>query len=451
MTIKILTAVAMLSCLLLAPAAYGRTQTYVSVEALRADVAFIRETIARVHPDPSFSVNSAALALALDAVAADAPVNMTRDETWRRLALLNPMLADAHLFVGYADWRADGAEYLADGGGFFPFEVDVDDEGGVFIRTALGGDASELAGVRILAINGVAAKAVTSELLKRVHGDTPRFRTALLSRRWWLYHWKVAGAVPQYRLDLAQAGRRWSVDVAASKHMPEVLRDDADFKRLFGFSIKAGCAAVLKANSFDPAFKDRFLALTRAAFERLREEHVDTLIIDVSENGGGDDDLWLDGLMPYLATQPYRTGSAYLKRVLEPNTARGEVAGQTIAGTIETWHPPQPDHPLLFKGKVVVIIGPTSYSSTVLFANVMRDFGFAGVAGSGHAARRTQTGGIRRFVLPNTGLALWVPRFILSPPEGGRRDALLDADWTPLPPCSATWNNIPGQRQKKNR
>lgn len=440
MMIKLLSAVAMLSCLLLASTAHARTPAALSIEALRADVAFIRETIATVHPDPSFSVNSDSLVLALEAVAADAPVTMTREEAWRRLALLNPVLADAHLFVGHADWRADGAAHLTDGGGFFPFEVDVDEEGSVFIRSALGGDASELAGVRILAINGVAARSVTAELLRRVHGDTPRFRTALLSRRWWLYHWKFAGTVPQYRLDLAQAGRRWSVEVAASKRMPEVLRDDADFKRLFGFSIKAGCAAVLKANSFDPAFKDRFLTLTRAAFERIREEHVDTLFIDVSENGGGDDDLWLDGLMPYLATQPYRTGSTYLKRVLEPNTARGEVAGQTIAGSIETWHPPQLDNPLLFKGKVVVIIGPTSYSSTVLFANVMRDFGFAGLAGSGHAARRTQTGGIRRFVLPNTGLALWVPRFILSPPEGGRRDALLDPDWPPLPTCSATWH-----------
>lgn len=428
----------MLACLLLAPAVHAGTEPPVSAEALRADLAYIRATIANVHPDPGFSVKPEALDHALDALAADAPASMTRDEAWRRLALLNPVLADAHLFVGYADWRADSAAHLAAGGGFFPFEVEVAEDGGAFIRAALGGDASELAGARILAIDGVAAGSVTADLLGRGHGDTARFRAALLSRRWWFYHWKVAGAATHYRLDLAQAGRRWSVTVLASKHMPAVLRDDADFTRLFGLTIKPGCAAVLKAGSFDPAFKDRFLAFTHAAFARMQEEQVDTLFIDVSENGGGDDDLWLDGLMPYLATQPYRTGSAYLKRVLQPNPARGEAAGQIVAGEIETWHAPQPAHPLLFKGKVAVLIGPPSYSSTVLFANVMQDFGFAVLAGTGHAARRTQSGGIRRFVLPGTGLALWVPRFILTPPAGAPGDALLDAGQTQLPACLAT-------------
>jgi hypothetical protein len=268
-----------------------------------------------------------------------------------------------------------------------------------------------------------------------VHGDTPRFRAALLSRRWWLYHWKVAGAAVHYRLDLARAGRRWRVDVPASRHMPAVLCDDADFTRQFDFTIKSGCAAVLKVGSFDPAFRERFLAFTHAAFARMREQRVESLVIDVAANGGGDDDLWLDGLMPYLAKRPYRTGSAYLKRVLAADPARGEAAGQVVAGEIETWHAPQPDNPLRFDGKVFVAIGPLSYSSTVLFANVMQDFGFAALTGAGNAARRTQSGGIQRFRLPNTGLALWVPRFILAPPGHAPRDALLNPGLSPLPAC----------------
>ena len=438
MPTKLSSTLTMLACLMLATASHADTQTRVSAEALRADVAFIRTTIASVHPDPSFSVAPDALARSLDAVAADTPTSMTRDEAWRRLALLNPVLADAHLFVGYENWRADSAAHLAAGEGFFPFEVDVNQEGSVFIRAALGGDASELADARILAIDGVAAGSVNTELLKRVHGDTPRFRTALLSRRWWLYHWKFAGARTHYRLDLARAGRRWSIDVPASKRMPAVLSDEADFARLFGMTIKPGCAAVLKVGSFDAAYKDRFVAFTRAAFARMQEELVDTLYIDVSDNGGGDDDLWLEGLMPYLATRPYRTGSTYLKRVLEPNPARGEVAGQTVDGHIETWHTPTPAYPLLFKGKVTVVIGAPSYSSTVLFANVMQDFGFANLAGIGHAARRMQSGGVRRFLLPNTGLALWVPRFILAPPAGAQRDALLDPGQAQMPACLTT-------------
>lgn len=435
MPIKPAFALAFVACLFFAFSLHAEPAPGVSADALRADVDFIRTSIASSHPDPGFSVDSRTLAAALDAVATSAPASMTRDEAWRRLSLLNPVLADGHLFVGYADWRADGRAHLAEGGGFFPFEVDVDENGSVFILAALGGGATELAGARILAINGVVVEVVSAELLRRVHGDTLRFRAAVLSRRWWLYHWKVAGVSADYRLDLAKAGRRWSVDITASKQVPAVLREDADFTSQFGFAIKSGCAAVMKVGSFDPTFKDRFLAFTQAAFARMQEEHVDTLLIDVSNNGGGDDDMWLEGIMPYVATRQYRTGSTYVKRVLEAQAGGGAAVGRTLAGHIETWHAPQPGNHLLFKGKVIVLIGPASYSSTVLFANVMRDFGFADLAGTGHAARQVQSGGVRRFLLPNTGLALWVPRFILAPPAGAAPRVLLDPGVTGLPAC----------------
>jgi hypothetical protein len=81
---------------------------------------------------------------------------------------------------------------------------------------------------------------------------------------------------------------------------------------------------------------------------------------------------------------------------------------------------------LLFTGKTHVVIGPATYSSAVLFANVMHDFGFGTLVGNGGAARRTQSGGVRQFILPNSKLALSVPRFVLDPPAGEASGALLE-------------------------
>jgi hypothetical protein len=64
----------------------------------------------------------------------------------------------------------------------------------------------------------------------------------------------------------------------------------------------------------------------------------------------------------------------------------------------------------------------------VLFANAMQDFGMATLAGSGGAARSAQSGGVRKFLLPHSGLALWMPRFLLDPPAGPRGDGLLRPD-----------------------
>lgn len=71
-------------------------------------------------------------------------------------------------------------------------------------------------------------------------------------------------------------------------------------------------------------------------------------------------------------------------------------------------------------------IGPGTYSSAILFANVMRDFGFATLVGAGGAARQAQSGGVRDARLPHTGLAISLPRFILDPPAGPAPGALLE-------------------------
>lgn len=119
MPIKLFRTLALLACLPLCCATRAESWANVSADALRADVAFIRATIARVHPDPGFSVDPDELAHALDAITANTPAEMTQDAAWRRLSLLNPVLADGHLFLGYADWRAEGAAHLAASGGFF--------------------------------------------------------------------------------------------------------------------------------------------------------------------------------------------------------------------------------------------------------------------------------------------------------------------------------------------
>lgn len=209
------------------------------------------------------------------------------------------------------------------------------------------------------------------------------------------------------------------------------MRDEAQFERQFKLAIRPGGVAVLSVGTFSQPDPAPFLAFTRDAFTRIRQEHVHTLLIDISRNGGGDDGMWLEGLMPYLATKPYRTGSTH-----RGFTRRG-MPGQVVDGEIATWREPQLDNPLRFGGKVLVRIGPGTYSSAILFANVMRDFGFATLVGEGGFARRSQSGGIRDATLPHSGLVVTLPRFILDPPAGRAPGSLLEAEAIPagiLPP-----------------
>ncbi|MFC0251872.1 S41 family peptidase [Massilia consociata] len=417
------------------PATAGERAQGVTAAQFREDVAFIRDSITRMHPDPAFSTDPHAMERALAQLARGVPPTLTVDQAWQRLAALNPLLADGHFFIGHADWRSDTQRWLAAGGSLFPLEVEVGPDGTLLVRPDTASQAA--APARIVSVDGVPADVLVPALLEKVHGDTPGFRAALLAQRWWLYYWKTYGAPERYRLVLEQGGKRRTVDLPGSRALPLVMRKEAQSP--FRLAIEANGRAVLTVDSFDQADPAPFAAFTRDAFARIREAGVTELVIDISNNGGGNDALWLEGLMPYLANRPYRTGSTY-RALTRPG---GDAPASLVDGEIATWRQPQPDHPLRFGGKVYVKIGAGTYSSAILFANVMRDFRFATLIGSGGLARQAQSGGVRTVRLPHTGLVLSLPRFILDPPAGRSPGALLEAQELPngMPAAAAnSWH-----------
>jgi Peptidase family S41 len=396
-----------------------------SPEQLNEDLTALQQTIERTHPDLNHSTDPQQLAHAFDIVRVQLDRGMTRDEAWGRFAALNPVFADGHLFVGFPDWRSDSLAHL--GTGFFPFEVYVDAEGRPFIRSRLGGAATSLIRARIDYINGMDARHVTRNLLAGVHGDTPAMRAELLSRRWWFYYWKLYGDSVDYDLRVTR-GRTSRIRVPASRETPLFLADEASFDRQFRFEFLPGDAALLTLNSFSWHDDETYFEFTRRAFAQLREAGTRTLIIDVRANGGGDDSFWQRGILPYIATKPYTWGSSYRKRVVEKYRDQGERVGDVVSGTIAEWIQPEPDNPLRFSGRTYLLTGASTYSSAILFANVMQDFGFGTVAGTGGSARSRQSGGVDRYTLPHTGLTVWSPRFVLTRPCGASSPVMFEPD-----------------------
>ncbi|MES3151625.1 S41 family peptidase [Sphingomonas faeni] len=405
----------LLSAALMALASFGTAPAQtIAPGALQDDLRFALDTIERQHPDLAHSVTKATLEREADKVRAQLDHPMDQAEAWAKLAQLNPVLADGHLFIGLPDWRGQGAEAVRQGTGFFPFEVAIDAKDHPVIVSMLGGRSTPLAGRRILRIDGHDARDVARSLLVRTHGDTPAFRRALLAQRWWLFHAKLYGTPADYDLVLSGSNKRFTV--GAEHTLPAILQRDASFDRLFACRIDTDKSARLKVASFVWEDKARYLQFTHDCFARIKAASVNRLVIDVSANGGGNDDMWKDGILRYVATRPYKQGSTYLKR---------EASGAVIAGAIETATQPVADEPLRFTGKLTVEIGPLTYSSAVLFANVVRDYRFGVLAGVGGAARTQQSGGVRSVTLPNTGLILSYPRFVLDPPAGSAAPKLL--------------------------
>lgn len=137
---------------------------------------------------------------------------------------------------------------------------------------------------------------------------------------------------------------------------------------------------------------------------------------------------WKEGVLPYLASAPYRHTSAYVKKVIAGRASPEEPLGSVIRADHHKWEQPDLANPLRFTGRTYVLTGRRTYSSAVLFANVMQDFGFGKLVGEPGSARTRQSGGTQYRTLPHTGLELVLPRFILERPAGPRTDPLLAPD-----------------------
>lgn len=392
---------------------------------LQQDLQFMRQAIENTHPEPDLRSGRSAYEQAFRTAQERLRQPLTRDEAWRVLAAMNPAFNDAHLALLLPDWRSETRAHLAAGGKLFPFEVTIDQQGRIFLLAALGGGASPLAGRQLDSINGVPAARILAELGALVHGDTPAFRNKVLERRLWLYYWKTYGAPERFALGVGGKVHKASATTA----QPATMAADQSFEQAFQFRMLPDGVGLLTVKQFSWPDKQRFYAFTERAFTALRDAGARTLLIDVRENGGGDDDMWKTGIVRYFADKPFRNGSSYVKKVLEGRAGPGEKVGDVVNGSVDSWEQPEPNHPLHFRGKVFVLVGDMTYSSAVLFSNSVQDFGFAKLVGAGGYAYVRQTGGTQKqHILPNTGLELVVPRFVLDRPSGKREPVLLQPD-----------------------
>lgn len=399
-------------------------------EQLKADIQSLRAHIDATHPDISHSASPTQLEQAYTEIVASLTEPLTAKEFWLRMARLNPQFNDGHWSVNLPETELDLQKFIAKIGGAFPFEVHVKPDGELTVLALAGGGATAWRGARIEAINDVAAPLLTRQLLALRHGDTPMNRANFLGPSFQMYYASVFGSPAVFKLRLMQNDKLSELTLPASKQAALLGRGDSkDMSDFFSYKAVDANTAYLKLGSFSLPDEQAVGVFTKEAFSRIKASGANKLIIDVRENRGGNDSVWLDHVMPYLADQPFRVGSHSKKKVIASRANVAEPAGQVIDGQVNTWHQPQLANPIRFKGKVVVLTGRRTYSSAVQFANVMQDFGFATLAGEASYVRARSTGGTQYFTLPNSKLFIIIPRFWVARPQGGFTEQLQTPDW----------------------
>ncbi|NVJ99735.1 MAG: hypothetical protein HWE25_16410 [Alphaproteobacteria bacterium] len=386
-----------------------------SAAEVLADARAFRNGYFELHPAPFHSVAEADLMAAFDHIEASIHEPMTILDAWRLFSTVNPVLADAHAGIVIPGRSKIMKARLAAGERIFPLSVYFGEGNRLYVKLDNEANSGLRKDTEILSINGRDTGAVISDLLEHMRGDNPVHQRVLLERWFPSEYWALFGSSTAFQLEYAEGGetRTATVDGADTLKPASWAKP---FGELFEYKILENSVGYLRVDTFDHDHKADFFALTEQAFKHFKEQNIETLIIDIRENGGGGNSMWQKGIMPYIADRPYRHVSSYTARVTEDNASEGDVIGEIQSGVYTTMTEPELDNPLRFKGKTYLMIGGMTYSSAIHFAITLQDYGIATIVGQPSGGRAGTTGNVTNIKLETTGLKAFAPVMLFSRP-----------------------------------
>ncbi|WP_262690058.1 S41 family peptidase [Kordiimonas aestuarii] len=391
--------------------------TKLPAEKLREDVdAFYFGALER-HPSLGEYADHAALKAAVAEIKAGLDEPLTRLEFFRHVGKLTHKFGDGHSMLL---WPYPEYEAMKDAGTKpFPFDVYIDRQDQLLIREAYsnkeGGRIA--AGSRIVSIGGIPATELTANLQRYVGGETEYLRKQFLADRFFIYAWAVYGIVGDVEMELETEAGTVTVAVSNTEDW-QAAGADADADKDFYYRTLPDGTAFLHVGHFDvdPGWFEDF---ADEAFAAFRDAGATSLVIDVRENTGGNTDTALY-LARYVADKPFRMVSKMREKLNRDN--RGIMDHKGAVGAIintewDDWIDPMSDDKRL-KGDTYLLISPITYSSGIVFASVLKDFGFATLIGQETGGNANQTAQGNLFNLPHSELRAYIATRMLVRPSG---------------------------------
>lgn len=181
---------------------------------------------------------------------------------------------------------------------------------------------------------------------------------------------------------------------------------------------------------FHSTTREEFATFTTDAFTLFKKENVKDLIIDIRGNQGGNNDYWMEDLLPYIADTPYRYKKGYKVRINKHHVAQEPelVVGQVYSGEDKEMKQPQLDNALRFTGNVYLLISTGTYSSAIHFAITVQDYDFAKLVIEPTGGRAGTTGNADEIILANTRLNGDIPTVLFSRPKSDENRLAVQPD-----------------------
>lgn len=377
----------------LAAARYNQAyNTTISPEDAVADARRFFSDLERVHPDPSGNIGPAAYAALKEGIVKEAerlPVNNGEVQVRDLAYLLYKAAAgirDGHTRIEWTynpDYASDRRIYPA---------VSLDCVNGEFIVNSF---RDNLRGRKLRAMDSVPARKFLAPILERQSAETWNYACRRFTSReafWWDFSGLLAG---RSQVTLTTEG-----DDGKDLQTPVPLLTRSEFYNQ-GQAPRYGSGAgsppltlypeEKTAWFYYPSFQysDSEKKRIAAVFAAINKAGVRDLIIDISDNGGGDTRIG-DFILSHLTEKPFMNFS-FVRQKISPEAVRilrylgsepGELSGRVGEILESTNTPSAHQRPAdFYTGRTWLLVSGATFSSATDFAAVVRDYGLGKIIG----------------------------------------------------------------------
>lgn len=386
-----------------------------SVKQLHQDMdALVKGALER-HPELSAYSNLTALNSALAAYKTEITAPMTRTEFYKVVGKLSHHFGDGHSFLiwPYQEFNA----LKEQGHKPFPFDVAITKNGEIVLKSSYKNENKHItAGAKIKQINGINANELLQTMQQYSGGETQYLREQIVARRFPVALWAVFGLIDEFELVLTEGSVDKVVTLNAEQQWQasQLEKNDNDF---YYKKLQEGVGYLYLAH-FDigPSEFEEFID---QQFAQIQADNVNSLIIDIRNNPGGNTDT-VTYLTRYLAHKSFRLVSSVREKLNQQNRGwfnyKGEV-GEVINEEWTDWESPI-NNENKFEGDTYLVVGAISYSAAIVLATTLKDNKFAILVGETTGGFANQTAQGNLFNLPNSHLRAYVATKVLVRPSG---------------------------------
>lgn len=309
-------------------------------------------------------------------------------------------------------------EYAQTGGTLFPLEIAFQDEKPL-VRKNWSGNKGIPIGSEVISINGKSMDQILQRIYPQISAERPYFKRAKVEvYSFPRYYWQVFGQEDQFEVVISIDGitKTFTLDAINLIEDFEMKRDEVLNARM---ELRIYDEAVyLNPGNFsgDEAKFQRFID---SAFVEINKSGLDYLIIDLRNNGGGNDSF-SDYLVSFIADEPFTWNSSF---TLKTSRILKEHARASADTTSDYWRavldhedgaiydydfdPYQPQaNEKQFHAKVYVLVNRQSHSQSAVTAAQIQDYGFGTIVGEETGEYPTLYASIFPYSLPNTGITV---------------------------------------------